>query len=365
MSSDDGLLSQEDIDALTAGLFGGMDFGDSAAETPSASASSSTGFDPESIRPVLRLMSEQTSGVITTVLSKNVEIKTENLGFGSESELSPVEMANGLIIRNSFENDISGKLYWIISKNTTASLADLMMMGDGASPFEEDHKDALKELINQVMGATNTTMTQEFETALSIGQADVQEYGSHDFNFDFSDCAMATLTLKVNGLSDSTIRLLYDGSFIKSFLARIAGKQEATAESLMAVQQNSITIEDDNSSHGMMSSAPNSGPSPMFGQNGPGNGGIFESTGNRALDMLLDIPLNLTIELGRTKMSIRRILEMGPGSVIEMDRFAGEPVDLLINNKVVARGEVVVVDENFGIRVVSLVTPEERLKFLK
>jgi flagellar motor switch protein FliN/FliY len=79
----------------------------------------------------------------------------------------------------------------------------------------------------------------------------------------------------------------------------------------------------------------------------------------------MDISLDLTIELGRTELSIRRILEMGPGAIVEMDRFAGEPVDLLINNKVVARGEVVVVDENFGIRVVSLVTPEERIKFLK
>ena len=96
-----------------------------------------------------------------------------------------------------------------------------------------------------------------------------------------------------------------------------------------------------------------------------GGGGLFESSGNRVLDMLLDVPLNMTIELGRTQMSIRRILEMGPGSIIELDRFAGEPVDLLVNNKVVARGEVVVVDENFGIRIVSLVTPEERIKFLK
>ena len=83
------------------------------------------------------------------------------------------------------------------------------------------------------------------------------------------------------------------------------------------------------------------------------------------VDMLLDIELDVTIELGRTDLSIKRILEMGPGSIVELNRMAGEPVDLLVNNKVVAKGEVVVVDENFGIRIVSLVSPEERIKSLR
>jgi flagellar motor switch protein FliN/FliY len=83
------------------------------------------------------------------------------------------------------------------------------------------------------------------------------------------------------------------------------------------------------------------------------------------VQMLLDINLNVTIELGRTRLSIRKILELGPGSIIELDRLAGEPVDLLVNDKVVAKGEVVVVDEYFGIRIISLVSPEERIKQLR
>ena len=81
--------------------------------------------------------------------------------------------------------------------------------------------------------------------------------------------------------------------------------------------------------------------------------------------MLLDVELDVSIELGRTNLSIKRILEMGPGSIVELDRMAGEPVDLLVNSKVVAKGEVVVVDENFGIRIVSLVSPEERIRSLR
>lgn len=82
------------------------------------------------------------------------------------------------------------------------------------------------------------------------------------------------------------------------------------------------------------------------------------------IDLLMDVDLPVSIELGRTKMPISDILALGPGSVVELNKLAGEPVDLLINHKVVAKGEVVVVDENFGLRITQLMTPEERLKAL-
>ncbi len=84
----------------------------------------------------------------------------------------------------------------------------------------------------------------------------------------------------------------------------------------------------------------------------------------RNIDLLMDVNLPISIELGRTRMSISEILALGPGSVVELNKLAGEPVDLLVNQKVVAKGEVVVVDENFGLRITQLVTPEERLKSL-
>lgn len=82
------------------------------------------------------------------------------------------------------------------------------------------------------------------------------------------------------------------------------------------------------------------------------------------IDMLMDINLPISIELGRTKMSINDILALGPGSVVELTKLAGEPVDLLVNQRVVAKGEVVVIDENFGVRITQLMTPEERLRAL-
>ena len=83
------------------------------------------------------------------------------------------------------------------------------------------------------------------------------------------------------------------------------------------------------------------------------------------IELLLDVPLTLTVELGRTRMLIKEILELTAGSIIELDKIAGESIDVLINNKLVAKGEVVVIDENFGIRITNIISPHERLQSLK
>ena len=89
------------------------------------------------------------------------------------------------------------------------------------------------------------------------------------------------------------------------------------------------------------------------------------SKDNRSLDFILDIPLEVSVELGRTRMVINDLLQLGQGSVIELTKLAGEPLEILVNNKLVARGEVVVVNEKFGVRVTDIVSPMERVKSLK
>ena len=92
--------------------------------------------------------------------------------------------------------------------------------------------------------------------------------------------------------------------------------------------------------------------------------GAAPPTGRR-LDLLLDVPLELSVELGRTRMSIQELLSLGPGSVIELDKVAGEPLDILVNNRLVARGEAVVVNDKFGIRITDIVSPTERIARLR
>jgi flagellar motor switch protein FliN len=85
----------------------------------------------------------------------------------------------------------------------------------------------------------------------------------------------------------------------------------------------------------------------------------------QSLDFILDIPLKVTVELGRAKMAIRDILQLAQGSVVELSKFAGEPLEVLINDKLIARGEVVVVNEKFGIRLTDIISPVERIEQLK
>jgi flagellar motor switch protein FliN/FliY len=100
----------------------------------------------------------------------------------------------------------------------------------------------------------------------------------------------------------------------------------------------------------------------VFPELKPDSGGAASSGGG--LDMILDIPVQLTIELGRTKLPIRNLLHLAQGSVVELDRLAGEPLDVLVNGTLIAQGEVVVVNDKFGIRLTDIITPSERMRKL-
>lgn len=88
-------------------------------------------------------------------------------------------------------------------------------------------------------------------------------------------------------------------------------------------------------------------------------------SGGKEIDFLLDIPLDVTVELGRTRMLIKDLLQLGQGSVVELEKLAGEPMEILVNNKLIARGEVVVVNEKFGVRLTDIISPVERIRQLK
>ncbi|MDO8959926.1 MAG: flagellar motor switch protein FliN [Rhodocyclaceae bacterium] len=94
------------------------------------------------------------------------------------------------------------------------------------------------------------------------------------------------------------------------------------------------------------------------------SGGGAAAASNQGFDLILDIPVSLTVELGRTKISIRNLLQLAHGSVVELDGLAGEPMDILINGTLIAQGEVVVVNEKFGIRLTDIITPQERMRKL-
>ena len=111
---------------------------------------------------------------------------------------------------------------------------------------------------------------------------------------------------------------------------------------------------------------------PTPGKPKPGQAALFEKfsgdsgpgSSNHDIDMIMDIPVRLTVELGRTKITIKQILQLAQGSVIELDGLAGEPMDVLVNGCLIAQGEVVVVNDKFGIRLTDIITPSERIRRL-
>jgi flagellar motor switch protein FliN len=352
----DDFLDDDDLLALQADL--DSEFGDLTDDIASSSSSAGKGQDPESVRAVIRLICEQASSVVTTVLSKNVDYKIASLQTPNGSNVKEFVNTQALLVCVEFERDLQGKLYMALTKKDTAALSDLMMMGDGTAEFEDDHKDALMELANQIMGSVSTTLAGEYGVSFTIGQATVDEYSPEDLPFAMPDAVLAEIDMRIEEISDTKV-IFYTDSQLSHSIATVTGKPDSS-NSDMNFDDLGAEME---RTMGSIMGASESAPAYSAPDSGRGKG--FQSTGNKALDMLMDVDLDITIELGRTYMSLRRILEMGPGSIVEMERFAGEPVDLLVNDKVIAKGEVVVVDENFGIRIVSLVTPEERVKSLR
>lgn len=327
--AEDGPLSQADIDALTAGLAGGLP--------------DTVVFDSEALRPATDLMLEQLSSVLSTLLNRPVTLTIRDMREAAADALVEGLEGDGLLMRMTIEQGFVGDLGVVLRKQTAALIAGIMMGGDGTAPFKDDDLDALKEVGNQFMGASCTALGTRYGHPVSAAQAQVAHFDGAAEAFPIEGAALIEADLLVEGAEPAVIRLVYSKTLTEGLAIVDAAPSSSNSAPAGSSGSNALAASggfDDSLSRNMAEAAPN-------------------------IQMLLDINLNVTIELGRTRLSIRKILELGPGSIIELDRLAGEPVDLLVNDKVVAKGEVVVVDEYFGIRIISLVSPEERIKQLR
>lgn len=243
------------------------------------------------------------------------------------------------------------------SRESAAILADLMMMGDGSAPWNDEHKDALQELGNQLAGAFSTSQTERWSHRLHF-KSSVMEDGlppqgtCYPVELDVQGFALQSIVLSVSDEMMGTVSELDEARASQSDFPHSDEFNEG--------------INRGDSSHppaAARAAAHASAPTTTLPL--PPAATAWIDSHDPSVKRLLDVPIEVSIELGQTELSIRRILEIGPGSIIELDRMAGEPVDLVVNDKVIARGEVVVIEENFGIRITALVTPEERARPLR
>jgi flagellar motor switch protein FliN/FliY len=227
-------------------------------------------------------------------------------------------------------------------------MGDLMMMGEGNVPYGPEHDDALVELTNQIASSFVLAFNAEAGSAVAVDPAAIGSFSVDNPPEPLTSCDMVLIKLAIQGKPETSVIVLVPEKIGAQLSAKLAAKSSVSAGAV-APQGNSV----DSFAPGIGNVVQEHASSPAKLQRSEG------------VEMLMDVDLDVSIELGRSMLSIKRILELAPGSIVELDRMAGEPVDLLVNNKVVAKGEVVVIDESFGIRILSLVSPEDRIKSLR
>lgn len=227
-----------------------------------------------------------------------------------------------VIMSARFTRGLAGAHDLILAQTDAIGLARLVLgeePGEG-SLLTADHQDALRETVNQMFSSASSALRVFFGKPVGIAPAELRQL-EHAEGWQPHIASIAVGVLTVDGVPRARLALTIPPSV----------RDEAAA-----VQE--------------VAAAPR--PQAANGTATPG------------LDLILDISMPVTVELGRTRMLIRDILALGPGSIIELDKMAGEPVDLLVNDRPIAKGEVVVIDENFGVRLTQIAQASDRIRSL-
>jgi flagellar motor switch protein FliN/FliY len=293
-----------------------------------------------------------------------------------------------LIIEVEYTQGVQkGANLFAIKEHDALIIADLMMGNDGTNPpseISELYMSAVSEAMNQMMGATATAMSTMFKEKFDISPPKVSLI---DFTQKERVEDVAT------GTPDPIVKVAFRmevGSLIDSEMMQLLSVDVAKrlVERLMKQSQPAQPAPKEVAAPRAAQPAPSPAPAPRAAAPAqpaylpPKPAGVPVSVPvqqvqfaplqpqsmpalNGNIGLLMDVPLQVTVELGRTKKLIRDILDLGPGSVVELDKLAGEPIDVYVNTKLIAKGEVVVIDENFGVRITEIVSPLELVNNLQ
>ncbi len=413
--SDDNMLSQEEIDALM----------NDKQDDDEDAGSNETNNDPfenlneeekDVIGEVNNIAMGSAATALYTILDKKVEITAPEVELIPFKDITEEYDRPCVLVKVEYVEGLEGVNLLIIQKRDAAIIADLMMGGDGTDPDEElseMHTSAVGEAMNQMMGSASTALSSIIDGVVNISPPNARYLDLNDAVdededlFDPDEELVATsFNLKIGDLVDSTFKQLAPKEFTKNLVATLTGKDSRglTAkednkqqEEVSAVAEEK-TQKAEKSTTSEQKAQPKQQPQPQKQQQQqrqqpaaqqPQQGAAAASSGNRKvqrdeevavqsaqfpdfdedsaqplpqnMELIKDVPLQVTVRLGKSKMKIKDILELGEGSIVELDKLAGEPVDLLVNGKLVAKGEVVVIDESFGFRVKDIISPMERI----
>jgi len=378
------------------------------------------------ISEVLKKISEkgtqEVSEVIGTITNKSVTISSERIEEFDFSGLQSNYSESVLMISGKLNTDPEGIFMVFLEKLLSIKISSWMVMTEPAEEFTDEHLDSMSEIANQVIGALVPVIREELQTNVEFQNIEAKVYDVTEDLFGYPDLISAHYNLEIEGEDPVTIYLVITASTVESLIPEEKADEDKTEEEeIDAPAEEDIEIPTEEGEEAIgeeeegIEGVPE-GEEPT-GEEGEGEEGetdaVQEGSEEEAeqdmgdfdlegmlseaqeavdqgdeygaveeieeklekkqeaeevppkLEMLMDLSFPVSIELGRTKMLIKDILELGHGSVIEFDKLAGEPVDLLVNDKKVAEGEVVVIDEHFGIRITNLLEPSERITKLK
>lgn len=418
----DDMISQEEIDALLNG--GGIpaadssdappaDGGDAPAEdagTAEASAdggsdSSSSQFDDvlsdmekDALGEIGNISMGSAATTLSVLLGHKVSITTPTVSVATMSIIKEHYPMPYLVVEVGYTIGIDGNNVLAIQAQDAAIIADLMMGGDGTNPdteLSEIHMSAVGESMNQMMGSVATSLSTMFNKKIDISPPKVNliDLGTEDKISEIvgqdDPIVRTSFRMEVDGLIDSEIMQILPVNVAKEMVeAILGGGSEPEPEPAPAPPPPPPTPAAPPPPAApamaaapppMPQAAPAMAPPPMMGggyampmqphmaANVPVQAAQFTplnmepvQVNDANIGLILDVPLQVTVELGRTRKSIKEILELTNGSIVELDKLAGEAVDIQVNGKFLAKGEVVVIDENFGVRITDIATPAER-----
>jgi flagellar motor switch protein FliN len=370
----DGSLSQEEIDALMAGAAADAPAPAEAAAQPPLEASPDgaalTAAEIDTIGEVGNICMSSAATALSTLLGRQVQITTPRVDEVDEVEVRGHFDRPAVVVVIEYTEGLDGRNVFILSQRDASVVADLMMGGTGvaAESVGELHASAIGEAMNQMMGSASTAMAEMAGRRVDISAPSVAlldlspEAGDVDLGFA-GRVVRTSFELRVgDDLLDTTMMQLMPLGFARALvdaLSRPAAAGEPSPGPAADEGGEPLAADDDDERHLRAVPVPVAQPVTF-----PSLDDASSGAGGGDISLLLDVPLQVTVELGRTQLRIRNVLELVPGSIVELDKLAGEPVDVLVNGKQIARGEVVVIDEEFGVRITDVASHARRLRGL-
>ncbi|ARD49767.1 flagellar motor switch phosphatase FliY [Sporosarcina sp. P33] len=391
----DNILSQEEIEALLRGetLEPAGTAGEPENEVININDYLSE-MEQDALGEVGNISFGSSATALSALLGQKVDITTPTLSLIQRDNLDKDFVHPYVAIKVEYTEGLSGVNLLVIKQSDAAIIADLMLGGDGTAPNEElseIHLSAVQEAMNQMMGSSATSMSTIFNKKVDISPPTIDlmniQMDQGTENIPAHNLLIrVSFNLQVGELIDSDIMQLFPLEFGKKLVSSLMGEEEAATvtETPTAPQTSpppqpepARPAETAPEPQPMQAPAQQTAPSQTAQQTvqqpvhvQQAEFASFQAPSlnkeeSNNLNLLLDIPLQVTVELGRTKRSVKEILEMSGGSIIELDKLAGEPVDILVNNRYIAKGEVVVIDENFGVRITDILSQMDRLNNLR